>query len=51
MAEGDGNTLVGCGQKSNRDLASSVVKNSSAKARDLGLIPGGELRSHVPRGN
>ena len=51
VAEGDGNTLVGCGQKSNRDLASSVVKNSSAKARDLGSIPGGELRSHVPRGN
>lgn len=43
--------LVGCGQKSNWDLAGSVVKNSSAKARDLGSIPGGELRSHVPRGN
>lgn len=51
MAAGDGKTLVGCGQKSNQDFAGSVVKNPSAKVRDLGSIPGGELRFHMPRGN
>ena len=28
-----------------------VVKNPSFNAGDMGLIPGRELRSHMPRGN
>ena len=45
------NIINRSGNQEAKKLLEKMVKNSSSKAGDTGLIPGRELRSHVPQAN